>query len=488
MARHGTGTRTYTPLVLAAALLLLPASLALPPTASARGATPLEARVPDVRRLRTGEARRRVESAGFKVGKVYELSRERILRSWRVRYPIGYVFMQAPSFEDGQGRPVKKPIGTVIHFIVAAARDGANLPSIPGLKPATSVSPRAGSPRAAPSRSGPRAAAPEDGRVPPPAPAADTSLPVDTSPAPRVASGSPDAPRVAPPADPDKVPALGGLELAEAEQLVREAKMKLYVERVGGHPIGRVLEQIPAAGSPRPAGDVIKVIVTAGGDFQGELPGAPVAYLARIEVPSLLDRTVLQARRILADLSLTIREEQAKRGLAGRVMDQMPPAGAKVAKGGVVRVWIAPDDANAKPTVVTPPPLGPLHPAPAGAGQAKTSPKKAPQALPLQPGPLPGGIPQPISPGVNTSLPKEASVPVGFTWRGVKGATAYLLEIEEEGAEGRWMANARKPSRTTAVLLDVERLDPKLEKRLRWRVRAVIGGREGKPSKWILLH
>ncbi len=470
--------------------------LLMPAVAWARGGLTSDVRLPDVRRLRTADAKRRIERAGFKVGTVYEVSRERILAAYKVRYPLGYVFMQAPTFEDASGMPIRKPRGTTIHIIVAATRDGSTLPPVPELRQArlprtepppvedNRVPPPA--PPAAPLREVPRQPAP---KLPPPSDAempGDVDMPVDTSPAPRIAAGSPDAPRVAPKADPNKVPSLTGLELAEAEQLAREADMKIYVERVGGHPIGRVLEQIPAAGSKRPPGAVVKVIVTAGGDFDGDaMPSAPEVYLSGIEVPGLLDRTVLQARRILGDLGLTIREEKGQRGLPGLVVDQKPAAGAKVPKGGVVRVWIAPEDPTTSTDAGEPPPPGPLR---TGATPGKRPAKDAPASKPpLAPGPLAGGIPKPVSPGVNTQLPKEASVPVGFTWRGVKGASAYILEIEEEGAEGRWIANARKPSRKTAVLLEVERLDINMQKRLRWRVRAVINGREGKPSAWILL-
>lgn len=523
---------SYIPRALALGLALL---VLIPAVAMARGGLTSDVRLPDVRRLRTADAKRRIEQAGFKVGTVYEVSRERILAAYRVRYPIGYVFMQAPTFEDASGMPIRKPLGTTIHIIVAATRDGSVLPPVPALREATLPRPAPPAqpvPRqppptqsrpAQPRRERPVPAQPappplEDNRVPPPAPPVapqvevprrpapkspppshaevpgDAEMPVDTSPAPRIAAGSPDAPRVAPKADPNKVPSLTGLELAEAEQLARDADMKLYVERVGGHPIGRVLEQIPAAGSKRPAGAVVKVIVTAGGDFDGDaMPSAPEVYLAAIEVPGLLDRTVLQARRILGDLGLLIREEKAKRGLPGLVVDQKPAAGAKVPKGGVVRVWIAPENAkatnaNAKTDAGKPPPPGPLNTGDTLRKDAPAQPAVPGPKPPLTPGPLAGGIPKPVSPGVNTQLPKEASVPVGFTWRGVKGASAYILEIEEEGAEGRWIANARKPSRTTAVLLEVERLDTSMTKRLRWRVRAVINGREGKPSVWVLLR
>ena len=106
---------------------------------------------------------------------------------------------------------------------------------------------------------------------------------------------------------------------------------------------------------------------------------------------------------------------------------------------------------------------------------------------PLAPGPLPSGVPKPLAPGHGTVIPRDETVPIGFTWRGVKGAEAYILEIEEEGAEGRWMANARKPSKKTAVILEVERISTRHSGRLRWRVSAVVNGRNGTPSKWIVL-
>lgn len=466
------------------AALLLGLLLALPVDALARGGKPLTAQIPDVRRLREADAKRRIESAGFRVGKVYRVSTRRIERGYKVRYPAGLVFMQSPSFTDA------KPIGTPIMLVVSAVRDGPELPP--------NAPPELRDPKPQPKRAPapPRPPPPSDDQVPPPAdgsmdprdPPSRMPAPGEGTTSPEIAEGSPDAPRAAPKADPNVVPPLVGLDLAEAEQLVRAAQMKLHVERVGGHPVGRVLEQFPKPRTARPPGGMIKVIVTAGGDFEGERPGAPEVYLAEIEVPNLLDRTLLQARRILGDLGLKVREETAKRGLAGRVVDQMPMEGGRVPKGGVVRIWIGPQSASAgEATEPARPPVGPLRPE--GDVPKKDAPGKTTEPKPpLAPGPLAAGIPAPVSPSVNTELPKEEAVPVGFTWRGVKGATAYILEVEEEGAEGRWIANARKTSRKTAVLLEIERLDPKFEKRLRWRVRAVIGGREGKASGWVLLR
>ncbi len=217
----------------------------------------------------------------------------------------------------------------------------------------------------------------------------------------------------------------------------------------------------------------MKVEVTVGGDHVAELAPAPLVAVTEVAVPDLLDRTEPQAKRILRDSGLVMKREEGKRGPAGRVVDQMPAAGGRIPKGGVVRVWVAPGDPNALPA--TPP--GPTE----TPGETQPTPSQPP----LDPGPLPGGVPKPLSPGPGTELPKGETVPVGFTWRGVKGAQAYIVEVEEEGAEGRWLASARKPSRKTAALLEIERLG---QGRLRWRVRAVIGGKQGTAAKWVVIR
>ena len=425
--------------------------------------------VPDVRRYGVEDARRRLEGSGFRVGEVYEISTQRILETWKVRYPIGYVWMQNPA--PGGLWDTDVPVDVMI----SAAQDGKLPPSLPGVEPR-------------PAPDAPGSAAPPPGPAPKgDAPGADPGGAPGARPR---GEGAPDAPGPAPAADPNRVPELTGLDLVAAEQLIRDAKMTLYVERVGGHPLGRVLEQIPGAGAQRPAGGVVKVIVTAGGDFEGETPGAPRVYVAEITVPGILDRTRLQAERIAEDLGLTLQIEEAKQGLAGRVVDQMPAAGGRLPRGGVWRVWIGPGEDDNAPAPDKPPRTGPLpgggdSPAPA---RPPEEPEDPAPAQPLSPGALPGGVPQPVAPGVNTEIPAGSSVPVGFTWKGVQGANAYLLEIEEQGAEGRWMPLARKPARSTAVLLEVERLDPRGTSRLRWRVTAVIGGRQGTPSPWIQLR
>ncbi len=478
MAGNPTGSR-----IRIAVVVLLAVLFAWPAGAGADDERTVT--VPDVRRRRVEDARRVLEAAGLKVGEVYEFSTERILRMFKVRGVLGTVFLQKPT--PGTGWKSNKPVD----LVVVAAKDGKLPPNMPGArKPAGKAVP----PKAAPPKDAAKQpAVPPNGHdaagdpIPPLTPPADDTPRPAT---PKHASGSPDAPRAAPKPSPDRVPDLVGLELAEAEMLVRQSKMTLHVERTAGHPVGRVLEQVPAGGTKRPAGGAIKVVITAGGDYESRMPGPPAVYLNELVLPSLLDRTKLQAERIVESLGLKLEWNLAKRGLAGRVVDQKPAAGEKIAKGGVLRLWVGPDaegDTPAKGDKPLPP--GPLGDKPAKGTPAKDAAKKkkSGETKPLDPGTLKAGIPKPVSPGVNTPIPVGAKVPVGFTWRGVTGANAYIVEIEEQGAEGRWMPLARKPARTTAVLMDVERLDPKGESRLRWRVTAVVAGRHGTPSKWVVL-
>jgi beta-lactam-binding protein with PASTA domain len=491
------GTPTHAPGRLALALAVLLAAAGGDRLAPARAGDEVLRRVPSVLRYPTAEARHRLESSGFRVGEVHAYSTRRILSTWKVRYPPGYVWMQSPR----PGTPWDP--SRAVTLIVSALQDANLRPGLPGLGPARKAPPvPARPPSQAPAAPATRPVAPETPALPaPPAPPAPPGAPADgaaTSPAapevqpapaaptptppvpagevPGGGVGSPDAPREAPAPDPQHVPDLKGLDLVAAEDLVRAARMTLYVERVAGHPVGRVLRQIPAAGTGRPAGGVVKVVVTAGGDFAGDVPAAPAVYVPKVTVPSLLDRTQPQAERIAGDLGLVLEVQTARRGLAGRVVDQKPMSGGQLPRGGVLRVWVGPKAAGPDPEGSKQPEAGPVPPGGA-----------APEAAAPAPGPLPGGVPRPVAPGTGTILPHGATVPVGFTWRGVQGAQAYLLEVEEQGAEGRWVPLARKPARTTAVLMDVERLDPKGASRLRWRVRAVVNGRPGTPSAWVLL-
>jgi beta-lactam-binding protein with PASTA domain len=291
--------------------------------------------------------------------------------------------------------------------------------------------------------------------------------------------GSPEAPAIAPPADPDRVPALLGLRLSDAEQRVRDSGMILYVTRVAGQPVGRVLSQDPAAGSPRPPAGVVQVVVTAGGDAVAAVPPAPAVEVDRIAVPDLLDRTGPQAQRICEDLGLVAVLDQAERGPPGRVADQRPAAGAVVPKGSEVRVFVAP------PPVRSPQP-GPGPATPPASPRDEAPPDGPP---PAPPGPGAGeapGMPVVIAPQTGTEVGRETNVALGLSWRPVPGADGYLVEVEEQGAEG-WLPNVRRPARQAAVVVEIERFAPRPGP-LRWRVRALRGGRQGVPCAWVVLR
>lgn len=340
-----------------------------------------------------------------------------------------------------------------------------------GAAPAPVAPPVAAPPPTVISRSRP---APAPVPAPGPAPGTEPGI-APRVPLPPVRPGSPDAPAQAERATPGVVPDMLGLPLVDAEQRAREAGLVLYVERVPGHPLGRVLEQVPAAGSTRAAGSVVRVQVTAGGDLPAEarvpVPGVEVT---RVTVPDLLDRTPPQAARILQDLGLSLRIEEVDRGLPGRVADQRPAAGSELPKGGVVTLGVARGAALPREA-----PVGPAAPVPAPA-PATTAPRAAGEV------PLALGAPAAIAPSEGTALPRQRTLALGFAWQPVEGADAYLLEVEERAASG-WLPNGRKIARSSATTMDLERVAPEPGE-LRWRVRALGAGREGPPSAWVVLR
>ncbi len=335
-------------------------------------------------------------------------------------------------------------------------------PAVPGLQipPPPPIPPAAPAP---PGEAGEQPAEADVPVLPPPSAEAPVDPPAAATPDPEVATGSPDAPAPAPPVDRETTPALIGLPLVDAEHLVLASEMQLHVERVPGHPVGHVTTQAPGPGAPRPPGGVVRVEVAVGGDHVAKLAPAPLVEVREIAVPDLLDRTELQARRILEDLGLEPQVEEAARGPAGRVADQQPDAGTVVAKGSRVVVRVAPAAA---------PRPGP--------------PPSAPAPARTPPAPAEGEAPAPVAPPSGTALGAERVLAVGFTWRSVPGADAYVLEVEEQGPDG-WLPLARRSSRASAAVLEMERLAP-TPGPLRWRVRAVKAGRQGGPCAWVVLR
>ncbi len=497
-----------------------------------------QVRVPDVRRLRPLDAARRLTAVGLNVGRLFE-----------IRVPVGWqhglVVQQAPPPSTPEA-PQLLPVGGEVALAVSAAQDGpaggrpspegwprvtpppppappppvppppeagpseeagpspddelplapsgvlpiaplpAEAPALPPPPPAPPAPPerRPPDPVLLPVTERPPApppvalpplpslpdARPPDARPEAPSPALPalppSRLPVASPGAPR-ATGSPDAPAPAPKADPGRVPALIGLKIADAEHQASQAEMTLYVERVAGQPVGHVLEQIPGPGQPRPPAGVVKVVVAAGGDHRAELAPPPLVTVSEIAVPDLLDRTPPQVERILEDLGLVAALETAERGPAGRVADQEPAAGTVVPKGATVVVRVAPDRPRPAAEPAPARPDGPAEPD-------------------RPPGPVPEGAPVPLAPAAATAMGGERGLAVGFTWRAVGAADAYVVEVEEQGADG-WLPIARQVSRTSAVVVEVERLatPPGV---LRWRVLAVVRGRRGEPCPWVVLR
>ncbi|MEZ6008778.1 MAG: hypothetical protein R3F05_13575 [Planctomycetota bacterium] len=446
-------------LVLALPVLLLGGAWAS--SSAAQAEEPAVVDVPDVRQQRVPVAQLRLEEAGLAVGRLWRMSVERLAKDYGIETTAGAVAFQRPK------GGVRRPRGHAVDLIVAAAVDGP----LPERLPPPTV-PR--DPTPTPDTPSPGVTEPEPGSPHRPEVAPGTTQ----APTPPVSPpsnpddiGSPEAPAPAPPADRQVVPPLLGLHLPVAEQLARDAEMTLYVDRVPGHPVGRVLRQSPEPYSARPRGGVVKVVVTAGGDFEGETAPPPAVHVDEVDVPSLLDRTGPQALRILRDLRLVGNVLEAERGPAGRIVDQKPRPRERVPVGTLVQVWVAPGD----PGKPAPPPTVEVPSAP----EVPARPEPGPAAL--------AGAPKPLAPAAGTALPRQASIDIGFTWSAIDGADGYLLEVDEQTADGAWLGVSRVRAKRTAEIVTVERLDPRAPRALRWRVAALVAGRPGPFCAWTTL-
>jgi beta-lactam-binding protein with PASTA domain len=443
-----------------------------------RADDPTPAIVPDLALLTPPEAAQLLAENGLVLERWFE-------RAYGQGYELGRVIQQKPR----PGVIARRGSGVMLMVSAAANGSAEGRPPDPAWAKPSFVPPPAlpaPVPPAVPPAVLPPAPVPP-AEAPAPAPEAVVRQPVPPS-AGGAVSGSPDAPAVAERATPGIVPDLRGLSLTDAEQRAREAELQVYVERVPGHPIGRVVEQIPPAGEKRGKGAVVRVNVTAGGDYDGGIVvPVPAVAVPRVMVPDLLDRTPPQAERILTDLGLAMQFLEAKSGLAGRVVDQKPASGSELPKGGLVTLWVVPDPAGAPLRS----PVGPAAPAPAPASSppapvAPPSPATGPPASgPTAPPASATGVPVPIAPSEGTALPKQRTLALGFSWQPVESADAYVLEIEERGPGG-WLPSVRKPARAAATTVELERIAPQASD-VRWRVRAVVAGREGSPCAWVTL-
>ena len=399
---------------------------------------------PDVARMPVDQAREALVDRGLRLGRVWRLSRARIGEFWPgVDVPVGHVIVQNPKSSLSVAR------GSAVQLVISADRDGP-LPARFRAKSAATPAPETPAPATPP---------------------AEDTAPKTHSPAGRpYAVGSPDAPRPAPRPDAQVVPPLLGLHLPAAEQLARDAKMKLYVTRVAGHPVGRVTKQDPGPYEARPEGGVVQVSVTAGGDFAGAEAPAPTVHVDEVVVPLLMDRTGPQAQRILKDLGLIGQVQEDKSGPPGRIVRQRPLPGDRVPRRSLVRVWVGPPKRDG----VAPPP------------EPRAEPHPEPRTPPTTPGEARAAL-RPIAPQAASTAPRESTFRMPFAWTPVEGASRYLLEVQEADADGNFVGVVLRRVKTTSIVAEIERLDEVHVGALRWRVAAVQNGRRHAPTDWVLL-
>jgi beta-lactam-binding protein with PASTA domain len=429
-------------------------------------------RVPDVRGIPRDSAISLLRAVGLAEGEVFTGADLR-------GFPAGSVAAQEPR-SGSRVRP-----GTRVVLEVAPSASPADPPPSVGYAP------------------------PPPAPTPPPAP---PSVSGDAVPAPRATGGA--------------VPDLAGLSLPEAQDLAQRAGYELLVERVPGHPVGRVLSQEVAAGPPLPLGAAIPVRVTAGGDQPGATPPPPVTSVDDVPVPSLLDRTPPVARRVLESLGLSVRLETATRGTPGLVVDQRPLPGERIAKGGEVAIFVGPPEGGAGavpapapsppavpgpdpdfpdvPVVPDAPPPTPAVPAPESpapspppAPEPATPPPpplpEAPPSLPPAPAPAPAGalaVPSMLTPADRGVLRGGATAVVILSWTAVDGATGYVIEVEEQspttsgGAPAvTWLPILQKAVVPSDVSVEIRPANG-VGGEFRWRVRTLVGKRGGRAAPW----
>jgi serine/threonine-protein kinase len=137
------------------------------------------------------------------------------------------------------------------------------------------------------------------------------------------------------------VPDVTGLPSARALARLRAAGLEPRAQTVvSRQPAGRVLRQIPVAGTEVPKGSAAVLIVSGGQQRAG--------------VPDVVGLTAEQATTELtrAGFRTQINHEQSTEP-EGTVIAQAPRAGVKLARGGVVRIDVSQGQGQTTTTVVT---------------------------------------------------------------------------------------------------------------------------------------
>jgi beta-lactam-binding protein with PASTA domain len=157
------------------------------------------------------------------------------------------------------------------------------------------------------------------------------------------------------------VPRLIGQTVADARAEVAGAGLEVgaVTEVTGGTP-GTVVRQLPAAGSPVEPRSVVRLWV---------VPARVAADPPRdtlVRVPNLAGRTPAQARAALAAAGLRVAAvaDGTGTGAPGTIARQQPAAGASVARGSGVRMWLVPAQVATRPDppVQNPPVQEPADP------------------------------------------------------------------------------------------------------------------------------
>jgi beta-lactam-binding protein with PASTA domain/predicted Ser/Thr protein kinase len=127
-----------------------------------------------------------------------------------------------------------------------------------------------------------------------------------------------------------KVPVLVGSQRSVAVQQVRAQGLVTSVsEAASSSPTGEVIRQAPSAGTEVEPGSTVSIVVSKGRE--------------KIAVPNTIGKLRSEAVAALreAGLSPTVQEQETEvSSKAGRVIDQFPPPGSKVAKGAEVNVVV----------------------------------------------------------------------------------------------------------------------------------------------------
>lgn len=132
------------------------------------------------------------------------------------------------------------------------------------------------------------------------------------------------------------VPPVVGLQLADAEQLLRAAGLAVgeSQQQQSDEPAGTVLETTPAPGSQLPRGAVVALTVSAG-------PG-------QATVPDVVGLDTTDAIAVLAEAGFesSVEVVQSSTDKSGVVLKQDPPAEDEAPSGSTVVIVVAGDDAS----------------------------------------------------------------------------------------------------------------------------------------------